>query len=499
MAHAPHASWVSGANDPAGDFPLANLPFGVAERPDRPGEPRIVVAIGDCALDLAECGGFGLLDGLPAHLVAALRTPTLNAFMASGPAEWSAVRAHVAAMLSDGPRSIREHARRDAVLLPRKSLAMRLPAAIGDYTDFYASEHHATNVGSMFRPNQPLMPNWKHLPVGYHGRASSFVVDGTPVRRPHGQTSATDDGPPAFGPIKLMDYELEVGVFLGGRENPIGTRVPVARAAERLFGCVIVNDWSARDVQKWEYQPLGPFNAKNFATSISPWVVTLEALTPYAVPGPARKPTDPPVLPYLHFDGDFVLDVTLEVLVSSAAMREQGDGPDARQPGQLHRDVLVDEPDAGAPFLDGLQHAARRPTGQRHDQRPHEGEPRLPAGAHVARHRADHAGRRHRAPVPAGRRRGRHARLVRAPGPAADRLRRVPGRGAAGRLRPLAGHSHVLPTGPEPRFGAALAPFAGFLPVLPLALPPPAAFFGSPEASCWPRLTGKCSPTQLCG
>ncbi len=327
MAHAPHASWVSGANDPAGDFPLANLPFGVAERPDRPGEPRIVVAIGDCALDLAECGGFGLLDGLPAHLVAALRTPTLNAFMASGPAEWSAVRAHVAAMLSDGPRSIREHARRDAVLLPRKSLAMRLPAAIGDYTDFYASEHHATNVGSMFRPNQPLMPNWKHLPVGYHGRASSFVVDGTPVRRPHGQTSATDDGPPAFGPIKLMDYELEVGVFLGGRENPIGTRVPVARAAERLFGCVIVNDWSARDVQKWEYQPLGPFNAKNFATSISPWVVTLEALTPYAVPGPARKPTDPPVLPYLHFDGDFVLDVTLEVLVSSAAMREQGMAP----------------------------------------------------------------------------------------------------------------------------------------------------------------------------
>jgi fumarylacetoacetase len=327
MATVTHASWVSGANDPAGDFPLANLPFGVAERPDRPGEPRIVVAIGDCALDLAECGGFGLLDGLPAHVAAALRTTTLNALMALGPAEWAAVRAHVTSMLQDGPRSIRDHARRDAVLLPRATLAMRLPAAIGDYTDFYASEHHATNVGSMFRPNQPLMPNWKHLPVGYHGRASSFVVDGTPVRRPHGQTSATDDGPPAFGPIKLMDYELEMGVFLGGRENPLGTRIPVARAAERLFGCVIVNDWSARDVQKWEYQPLGPFNAKNFATSISPWVVTLEALAPYAVPGPARKPTDPPVLPYLHWDGDFVLDVTLEVLVASAAMREKGIAP----------------------------------------------------------------------------------------------------------------------------------------------------------------------------
>jgi fumarylacetoacetase len=179
----------------------------------------------------------------------------------------------------------------------------------------------------MFRPNQPLMPNWKHLPVGYHGRASSIVVDGTPVRRPHGQTSATDDGPPSFGPSKLLDHELEMGVFFGGQGNALGSRIPVSKAAEHLFGCVIVNDWSARDVQKWEYQPLGPFNAKNFCTSVSPWVVTLEALRPYCIPGPARKETDPSMLDYLRWSDDFVVDVKLEVLIASAAMREKGMAP----------------------------------------------------------------------------------------------------------------------------------------------------------------------------
>ena len=230
--------------------PIENLPWGVAERSDRPGEPRIMVAIGDAALDVAEAAGFGMLEGLAPRIVSALRMPTLNAFMALGRADWSAARAHVATMLSSGGGSIERHPRRDAVLLDRAALAMRLPAEIGDYTDFYASEHHATNVGSMFRPNQPLMPNWKHLPVGYHGRASSIVVDGTPVRRPHGQTVAADDGPPSFGPSKLLDHELEMGVFFGGEGNALGTRIPVARAAEHLFGLVILNDWSARDVQK---------------------------------------------------------------------------------------------------------------------------------------------------------------------------------------------------------------------------------------------------------
>ena len=326
MTTAP-ACWVPGATRADGDFPIANLPWGVAERPDRPGEPRIVVAIGDCALDMAEAAGFGMLDGLAPRITAALRQPTLNAFMALGAADWAAARAFVAALVGSGDRSIERHPRRDAVLLDRASLRMRLPADIGDYTDFYASEHHATNVGSMFRPNQPLMPNWKHLPVGYHGRASSIVVDGTPVRRPHGQTSATDDGPPSFGPSKLLDHELEMGFFFGGQGNAIGTRIPVAGAAAHLFGCVILNDWSARDVQKWEYQPLGPFNAKNFCTSISPWVVTLEALRPYCIAGPARKETDPPMLDYLRWSGDFVVDVKLEVLIASAGMREKGIPP----------------------------------------------------------------------------------------------------------------------------------------------------------------------------
>jgi fumarylacetoacetase len=253
--------------------------------------------------------------------------PTLNALMGLGRADWSAARAHVASLVSEGGRSIGRHARRDAVLLDRASLAMRLPADIGDYTDFYASEHHATNVGSMFRPNQPLMPNWKHLPVGYHGRSSTIVVDGTPVRRPHGQTVTSDDGPPSFGPSKLLDHELEMGVFLGGAANALGERIPVAQADERLFGCVIVNDWSARDVQKWEYQPLGPFNAKNFCTSVSPWVVTLEALRPFCRPGPARQPSDPPVLDYLRRADDFVVDVRLEVTIASASMRAKGMAP----------------------------------------------------------------------------------------------------------------------------------------------------------------------------
>ena len=321
------ASWVPGAMRADGDFPLANLPWGVGERADRPGEPRIFVAIGDCALDMAEAAGFGMLEGLEPRIVAALRQTSLNAFMALGGADWHTARAFVAGLLGDGPRSIEKHARRAEVLLERSALRMRVPAEIGDYTDFYASEFHATNVGSMFRPNQPLMPNWKHLPVGYHGRASSIVVDGTPVRRPHGQTSATDDGPPSFGPSKLLDHELEMGVFFGGQGNALGSRIPVAKAAEHLFGCVIVNDWSARDVQKWEYQPLGPFNAKNFCTSVSPWVVTLEALRPYCIPGPARKDTDPPVLDYLKGSDDFVVDVKLEVLIASAAMREKGMAP----------------------------------------------------------------------------------------------------------------------------------------------------------------------------
>jgi fumarylacetoacetase len=319
--------WVDGATRADGDFPIQNLPWGVAGRPDRQGEPRIFVAIGDSALDMAECAGFGMLAGLAPRIEAALRMPTLNGMMALDAADWTAARAHVTALLTSGSHSIEKHARRDAVLIARASLKMQVPAAIGDYTDFYASEFHATNVGSMFRPNQPLMPNWKYLPVGYHGRASSIVVDGTPVVRPHGQTSATDEGPPTFGPSKLLDHELEMGFFFGGAGNAMGNRISVAEAAKHLFGCVILNDWSARDVQKWEYQPLGPFTAKNFCSTVSPWVVTLDALRPYCIPGPSRKEGDPAMLDYLRWDNDFVVDVTLEVLLASAAMRAAGTAP----------------------------------------------------------------------------------------------------------------------------------------------------------------------------
>ena len=203
---------------------------------------------------------------------------------------------------------------------------MRLPAQIGDYTDFYASEAHATNVGSMFRPDKPLMPNWKHLPVGYHGRASSIMIDGTAVRRPMGQTVTNDDGPPSFGPSKLLDYELEMGYFIGPG-NELGTRIDIDRAADHLFGMVILNDWSARDIQRWEYQPLGPFNAKNFISSISPWIVTFDALAPFMAAGPARREGDPAMLPYLVAAHDALPEITVEVLIASAAMRAKGMAP----------------------------------------------------------------------------------------------------------------------------------------------------------------------------
>jgi fumarylacetoacetase len=203
---------------------------------------------------------------------------------------------------------------------------MLLPATIGDYTDFYASIHHATNVGSMFRPDNPLLPNYKHLPVGYHGRASSIIVSGTPVRRPMGQTVSSDTGPPTFGPSRLLDYELELGFFVGPG-NATGERIPMSKARDHIFGMVIVNDWSARDVQKWEYQPLGPFNAKNFATSISPWVVTTEALEPFRIPGPPRGQDDPQPLEYLRPIDDSGYAITVEAVLSTAAMQRGGTKP----------------------------------------------------------------------------------------------------------------------------------------------------------------------------
>ncbi len=314
-------SWVDAANDPACDFPLQNLPLGVFSRSGDDEPPRLGAAIGDRILDLNACEESGLLSALPAETRCVLHAEALNDLMGQGRAACRALREELFALLSAEAGSPLEAdgdlQRR--LLVPMADATMHRPARIGDYTDFYASIHHATNVGSMFRPDNPLLPNYKHLPVGYHGRASSIVVSGTPIRRPMGQIQPDETKPPIFGPCRLLDYEMEMGVFVGPG-NELGSRIAMPDAAAHLFGMVIVNDWSARDVQKWEYQPLGPFNAKNFATTISPWVVTMDALEPYRVPGPSRAADDPPVLDYLRPTEDMGFDITVEVWLRGAGV-----------------------------------------------------------------------------------------------------------------------------------------------------------------------------------
>ncbi|MCE9618889.1 MAG: fumarylacetoacetase [Planctomycetes bacterium] len=319
-------SWVESAQAKDCDFPLANLPWGCFTRADRSNGTRIGVAIGDQVFDVHEALGHGLLAELPASVQGALRECSLNAFMSLGVPQWKLARTHIAKLLSSEERSLQDHPKAGEIVLPASAVAMKLPAQIGDYTDFYASIHHATNVGKMFRPDNPLLPNWRHLPVGYHGRASSIVVSGTEFRRPMGQTSATDDGPPSFGPSKLLDYELEVGVYVG-KGNAIGERIDIQRTREHLFGICLINDWSARDVQKWEYQPLGPFNAKNFATTVSPWIVTLDAVEPWFERGPVREKDAPANLPYLTWKDDFTFDLKLSVSILTASMREKKSAP----------------------------------------------------------------------------------------------------------------------------------------------------------------------------
>ena len=281
------------------DFPIENLPFGVF---DAGGEAHICTAIEDRVLDLHGCARAGLIDE------PSLIEPVLNAFMAKDVTV--AVKRRIRELLGG---NVERH------LLPMKDARMLLPARIGDYTDFYASVHHATNVGSMFRPDNPLLPNYKWIPIGYHGRSSSIVVSGTDVKRPHGQTREDQNAPPVFGPSRRLDYEMELGMFIG-RGNAMGSPIPAAGALEHVFGFCLVNDWSARDIQTWEYQPLGPFLAKNFATSISPWIVTLDALEPYRTTAFKRAEGDPEPLPYLRDDVGF--DITVEVWLRTAKMTE---------------------------------------------------------------------------------------------------------------------------------------------------------------------------------
>ena len=326
----PHlVSWVESANDPATDFPIQNLPFGVFRRAGSDEMPRVGVAIGDQVLDLCACVGEGLLGGLAESPVAlACAAPTLNPLMALGRPQVTALRQQVSRVLTAGASPTRYDRERAArILVPMAEAELFVPADVGDYTDFYASVHHATNVGRLFRPDQPLLPNYKWVPIGYHGRASSLVPSGTPVRRPVGQRRRPDDAVPTVGPTRMLDYELELGAFVGPG-NALGTRIGIDDAEGQLFGLVLVNDWSARDVQAWEYQPLGPFLSKSFATTVSPWVVTLDALEPFRVPAAARPAGDPAPLPYLlgivdQARGGFA--VTVEAWLRTARMREAGE------------------------------------------------------------------------------------------------------------------------------------------------------------------------------
>ncbi len=300
------------------DFSIHNLPFGVF-RPRVLAKPRVGVAIGDHILDLSVLVDKGLFNGPEMRDTYVFHEPGLNAFMAMGRSAWREARQRIMELLDADEPTLRDDVPlRDAALIPAASAQMLLPARIDDYTDFYSSREHATNIGVMLRgPDNALQPNWLHLPVGYHGRSSSVVVSGTDVRRPMGQTKPADVDQPIYGPSRLMDFELEMGFFVGPG-NDLGTPIPIDRALEHIFGMVLVNDWSARDIQAWEYVPLGPFLAKNFATSISPWVVTMEALEPFRCAGPTQ--VDPEPLPYLQNPGDCAFDVKLEVLLQSEAM-----------------------------------------------------------------------------------------------------------------------------------------------------------------------------------
>jgi fumarylacetoacetase len=323
-------SWAEDANRPGAEFPIQNLPFGIARRRGSGEAPRGAVAIGDRALDLAALAAAGLVEGPAAEALAAAAGPTLNRFMGMGPAAWSSLRTELSRLLAAGGEGEAERRRRiEPMLLPLSELEMLLPAQIGDYTDFYASVFHATNVGRIFRPDNPLLPNYKWVPIGYHGRASSVVPSGTEVRRPTGQVKGPSDETPRFCPSRLLDYELEVGFFVGPG-NALGETVPIDDAGERIFGFCLVNDWSARDIQAWEYQPLGPFLAKSFATTISPWIVTAEALAPFRTRAFARPAGDPAPLPYLVSPRDAEeggIDIELEVSLLSARMRREGLAP----------------------------------------------------------------------------------------------------------------------------------------------------------------------------
>ena len=319
-------SWVDGANRPGHDFPIQNLPFASFRRRDRGESWRGGVAIGDAIVDLAALHRAHPFEGLAAEALAAAAQPQLNALMALGPAHWSALRLALSRALREGSpqRTVIE-----PCLVPQAEAEYGLPARIGDYTDFYTSVHHATNIGRQFRPDNPLLPNYKWVPIGYHGRSSSIGISGQAFKRPKGQVKPPDADVPVLKPSARMDIELEMGVFVG-QGNALGEPVTMAEAEDHIFGLVLFNDWSARDIQPWEYQPLGPFLAKNFASTVSPWVVTMEALAPFRAPF-SHPEGDPQPLPYLSSAANSAqggLDIELEALILTDKMRAAGAAPE---------------------------------------------------------------------------------------------------------------------------------------------------------------------------
>lgn len=299
-------SWIT---IPEGsDFSIYNIPFGIFKTAQS--AARCCTAISDKVVDLATLADHGYFPFLP-EAASVWRQPQLNDFIALGKTQTNRVRERLMELFSIGNHELQDRKELHAtVFFSQKEVTMLLPVKVGDYTDFYSSIEHATNVGALFRdPANALLPNWKHLPVAYHGRASSIVVSGTPLKRPHGQFKGKDDPAPVFGPTRALDYELEIG-FIIGKNSSLGEPISVDAAEKYIFGFVLFNDWSARDIQSWEYVPLGPFLGKNFMSSVSPWVVTLEALLPYKINGPVQ---DVPVLPYLHDEGNSNFDIELEI------------------------------------------------------------------------------------------------------------------------------------------------------------------------------------------
>jgi len=316
-------SWLVTANQADTDFPIQNLPFAVFKRANNEESFRGGVAIGDQVIDLTALANANIFEGLAQDAVKACSAPQLNDYMAMGKATWSALRLALSNALKEGSAL---QAKVEGCLVAQADVEYALPCNIGDYTDFYTSIHHATSVGLKFRPDNPLLPNYKWVPIGYHGRSSSIDVSGRDFKRPCGQTKAPTATEPSFGPCKRLDYELEVGIFIGSG-NDLGDAISIDNAEDHVFGLCIFNDWSARDIQGWEYQPLGPFLSKNFASTISPWIVTTEALAPYRSAW-TRAETDPQPMPYLESTNNRAtgsFDIQLQALIETQNMRENSE------------------------------------------------------------------------------------------------------------------------------------------------------------------------------